>query len=103
MIESSRFSSISGAVLSKTIVQGVSDYLLPALSSAITVRVHVFVKSDLSTTNMIFSVKITYSILTVQRTLENYLKLTDTILNLYNIYLQHGMKPRLYFHSLLPQ
>ena len=52
---------------------------------------------------MIFSVKITYSILTVQRTLENYLKLTDTILNLYNIYLQHGMKPRLYFHSLLPQ
>lgn len=44
----------------------------------------VFVKSDLITTNMVFCVKITYSILAVQRTLENYLKLTDIILNLYN-------------------
>ena len=63
----------------------------------------VFVKSDLITTNEVFCVKITYSILAEQRTLENYLKLTDTILNLYDTYLQHAMKPRLYFHSLLPQ
>lgn len=63
----------------------------------------VFVKSDLITTNKVFCVKITYSILAEQRTLENYLKLTDTILNLYDTYLPHAMKPRLYFHSLLPQ
>lgn len=63
----------------------------------------VFVKSDLIITNMIFCVKITFLILAVQKTLGNYLKLTDTILNLYNTYLQHAMKPRLYFHPLLPQ